>query len=206
MGEKRKFKVLTGIAIGAVVIIVTAISIAVLHPKDPELIPMVLQQTRVQDPSGAELPRQEVSLFFLDVESLKLVREKRALHLSTELPDRLKQIISALISGSDHGLKSTIPSGAILHEVYIDAESIAYLDFSRHLTDAHIGGTTAEITTINTILQTVLANFSDEIQHVQILIEGQQVVTIAGHIDISHPLALAPPRQLPSKDMTADSR
>ncbi len=206
MGEKIKSKVFTGIAIGGVVIIVAAISLAVLHPKDTELIPMVFQQTRGQAPSDADLPSQEVSLFFLDVESLKLVREKRTLHLSVELTDRLKQIISALISGSGRGLKSTIPNGALLYEAYVDAESIAYLDFSRHLTDAHIGGTTAEKSTIKTILQTVFANFPNEIQHVQILIEGQQVVTIAGHIDISHPLALTPEFQSQMKNITAYPR
>ena len=135
---------------------------------------------------------QDVDLFFFDVESIRLVREKRELHLSLELPNRLRQIIRVLISGSDHGLKGTIPSGTFLYEAYVDAQSTAYLDFSRHLAEAHIGGTTAEIITIKSILQTVFANFPEKIQSVQILIEGQEVNTIAGHIDISHPLVLTP--------------
>ena len=200
MGGNRKSKVIAGSAIGAAVIIVAAVCIAVLHRNRPESIPMVLQQTRMQEPADSKLPREDANLFFFDAESHKLVREKRAMHLTAELPNRLKQIIGALINGSDHGLMSVIPIGAILHEVYVDSESIAYLDFSRHLTHAHIGGTTAEMVTIKSILHTVYANFPKKIQRVQILIEGQQVTTIAGHIDISHPLALPSGFQLPMEE------
>ena len=191
MSVFRKLKVITGITLVAAVIIVVAISIAMLRPRRPEPIPMV-PQMRVQEPSDSQLPLQDVDFFFFDVESLRLVREKRELHLSLELPNRLKQIIHALISGSDHGLKSTIPSGTFLYEAYVDAQSTAYLDFSRHLAETHIGGTTAEIITIKSILHTVYANFPEKIQSVQILIEGQEVNTVAGHIDISHPLVLTP--------------
>ena len=192
MGVIRKLKVITGITLGAAIIIVAAVSIAMLRPRTPESTPMVPQQIHVQEPSDSQLPLQDVDLFFFDVEALKLVREKRALQLSPEFPNRLKQVIRALISGSDHGLKSTIPNGAILYEAYVDAQSTAYLDFSRHLAETHIGGTTGEIMTIKSILHTLYANFPDKIQSAQILIEGQEVNTIAGHIDISGPLVLSP--------------
>ena len=204
MGGIRKFKVITGIASGAAVIIVAAISINMLRPGKPESMPTEPQQTQVEEPSNSQLPLQEVDLFFFDVEALKLVREKRELHLSLEFPSRLKQIIRALISGSDHGLKSTIPGGVVLYEAFIDAQSTAYLDFSRHLADTHIGGTTAETMTIKSILQTVYANFPEKIQSVQILIEGQEVITIAGHIDISHPLVLSPDFQTPVEEKRAN--
>ena len=198
MRGNRHSKVNRRIAIGAAVILVVAISVAMLRPRGPEPIPMVPKML-VQEPSDSELPFQEIDLFFFDAESLRHVREKRELHLSLELPDRLKQIIRALISGSDHGLKSTVPGGTFLHEVYVDSQSTAYLDFSRHLAEMHIGGTTAEIITIKSILQTVCVNFPEKIQSVQILIEGQEVNTIAGHIDISHPLVLSHEIQVPAE-------
>ena len=198
MRGNRHSKVNRRIAIGAAVILVVAISVAMLRPSGPEPIPMVPKML-VQEPSDSELPLQEIDLFFFDAESLRHVREKRELRLSLDLPDRLKQIIRALISGSDHGLKSTVPGGTFLHEVYVDSQSTAYLDFSRHLAEMHIGGTTAEIITIKSILQTVYVNFPEKIQSVQILIEGQEVNTIAGHIDISHPLVLSPEIQVPAE-------
>ena len=98
--------------------------------------------------------------------------------------ERLKQIINALLEETPPTLINTIPKGTLLYEVYLDEQSTAYLDFSGALSAAHIGGTTAELLTVQTILNTVRANFGDDIQHVQILIEGQEVDTIAGHIDI----------------------
>ena len=198
MGGNRNSKVIRRIAIGAAVIIVVAISVAMFRPRGPEPIPMVPKML-VQEPSDSELPFQEIDLFFFDTESLRHVREKRELRLSLELPDRLKQIIRALISGSDHGLTSTVPGGTFLYEAYVDAQSTAYLDFSRHLAEAHIGGTAAEIITIKSILQTVYVNFPEKIQSVQILIEGQEVNTIAGHLDISQPLVLTPEFQVPAE-------
>ena len=74
--------------------------------------------------------------------------------------------------------------------MYLDDQSTAYLDFSSHLTEAHIGGTTAELLTVTAILKTVHMNFREQIQKVQILIEGQEFDTIAGHVNISSPLSL----------------
>lgn len=203
MGVIRKLKAITGIAVGAVVIIVAVISINMLRPGKPESIPMLPQQTKVEEPSDAQLPLHEVDLFFFDVESLNIVREKRQLNLSLEFPSRLKQIIRALINGSDHGLKNTIPGGVVLYEAYFDEHATAYLDFSRQLSESHIGGTTAETMTIKSILKTVNANFPEKIQSVQILIEGQEVTTIAGHVDISSPLALSTDFQTPAEENRA---
>ena len=63
MGGNRKSKVIAGIAVGAAVIIVAAVCIAVLHRNRPESIPMVLQQTRVQEPADSKLPREDANLF-----------------------------------------------------------------------------------------------------------------------------------------------
>ena len=44
---------------------------------------------------------------------------------------------------------------------------------------------------ISSILKTVQANFSDRIEQVHILIEGgQEIKSIAGHIDISRPFSI----------------
>ena len=50
------------------------------------------------------------------------------------------------------------------------------------------GGSTGEILTIYSIVDTLTLNFP-EIKDVQILVEGRKKDTIAGHIDITTPLA-----------------
>ena len=141
------------------------------------------------NPSGTPPPPQEVNLFLIDPTALTLVPVKieRRLH-TTELTMRLSQVIKALIQETPPNFRNPIPRGTLLNEVYIDSNQTAYLDFSKHLAEGHIGGTTAESLTVMAILKTVFDAFPDDIKQVQILIDGNQVKTLAGHLNLSQPL------------------
>ena len=143
------------------------------------------------NPSDTPPPPQEVNLFLLDATTLTLVPIKieRRLH-TDDLTKRLSQVVTALIQETPPNFRNTIPRGTELHEVYIDNQQTAYLDFSSHLTDGHIGGTTAEFLTVTAILKTVFDAFPDHIKQVQILIDGEEIKTIAGHLNLSQPLRL----------------
>ena len=143
----------------------------------------------ISEPAQTQI--QKCTLFFFDTNSLRLAGEERELELSQDVTERLKQTIIELLSDSISGLYQTIPKGTLLYEVYIDEQSTAYLDFSHHLKDEHIGSTTSEALTIAAILRTVKMNFPAEIRKVQILIEGLETDTIGGHVDISKPLNLS---------------
>ena len=67
-------------------------------------------------------------------------------------------------------------------------EEVAFLNFSKEISERHPGGSSAELQTIYSIVNTVTLNFPD-IKKVQLLIEGKKVNTLAGHIDISFPLS-----------------
>ena len=71
--------------------------------------------------------------------------------------------------------------------VFYDSDAFTlYLDFSSEFVAGHPGGSAAEYHTVSAILKTVSENFP-EIQAVQILIEGSQVSTIAGHLNARGP-------------------
>ena len=154
-------------------------------PTPPPLPPFIAALNKPQT------QLQKCTLFFFDTNSLRLAIEERELELSQDVTERLKQTITELLGDSSNGLYQTIPKGTLLHEVYIDKDRTAYLDFSRHLKDEHIGGTTSEALTVGAILRTVKANFPDQIRKVQILVEGLETDTLGGHIDISKPLHLS---------------
>lgn len=143
------------------------------------------------NPSDTPPPPQEINLFLLDPTALTLVpvKTERRLH-RTELTKRLSQVVTALIQETPPNFRNTIPRGTLLNEAYIDTQQTAYLDFSSHLSDGHIGGTTAELLTITAILKTVFDAFPDDIKQVQILIDGEEVKTLAGHLNLSQPLHL----------------
>ena len=140
------------------------------------------------NPSDTPPPPQEVNLFLIDPTALTLVPVKIERRLHTELTKRLSQVVKALIQETPPNFRNPIPRGTLLNEVYIDSDQTAYLDFSNHLADGHIGGTTAEGLTVMAILKTVFDAFPDDIKQVQILIDGNQVKTLAGHLNLSQPL------------------
>ena len=143
------------------------------------------------NPSDTPPPPQEINLFLLDPTSLTLVpvKTERRLH-RTELTKRLSQVVTALIQETPPNFRNTIPRGTLLNESYIDTQHTAYLDFSSHLSEGHIGGTTAELLTITAILKTVFDAFPDDIKQVQILIDGEEAKTLVGHLNLSQPLHL----------------
>ena len=153
----------------------------------------------ISEPAQTQL--QKCTLFYFDTNSLRLAGEERELDLSQDVTERIKQTIAELLKDPISGLYQTIPKGTLLYEVYVDEQSTAYLDFSHHLKDGHIGGTTSEALTVGAILRTVKVNFPDEIRKVQILIEGLETDTIGGHIDISKPLRLSLDLEVVSKQV-----
>ena len=156
----------------------------VVMPIAPPLIPTAA------NPSDTPPEPQDVNLFLLDATTFTLVPVKIERRLHRELTPRLNQVVRALIQETPPNFRNTIPRGTELNEVYIDSQQTAYLDFSSHLTDGHIGGTTAEFLTVTAILKTVFDAFPDDIKQVQILIDGKAVKTIAGHLNLSQPLRL----------------
>ncbi|SHJ40130.1 GerMN domain-containing protein [Desulfofundulus thermosubterraneus] len=83
------------------------------------------------------------------------------------------------------GLNPTIPPGTVLRDINIK-NGLAIVDFSRELKAKHWGGSTAELLTVYSIVNT-LTQFSS-VQRVQILVEGEPLKTLAGHLDTSGPL------------------
>lgn len=169
----------------AIMIILMSCDVQQTNPTPgPPATPVVISDS-------AETQLQKCTLFFFDINSLRLAGEERELNLPKDVTERLKQTVTELLGDSTSGLHQTIPTGTLLYEVYVDEQSTAYLNFSHHLKDGQIGGTTSEALTIAAILGTVRMNFADDIRKVQILIEGLETDTIGGHIDISKPLNLS---------------
>ncbi len=133
-------------------------------------------------------PPQNVNLFLLEPTTLELVAVKSERRLYAERTKRLKQIVTALIQAKPPDFRNPIPGGTELHEVYVDTQGTAYLDFSRHLTDGHIGGTQGEFLTVAAILKTIFDAFPNKIKQVQFLIDGNEIETLAGHLNLSQPL------------------
>lgn len=126
-----------------------------------------------------------ISLYFSNPAGLKLETEKRDVKKG-EPASEIKETIEELIKGPSGKLIRTIPEETKILGVRFDKETVS-LDFSKDITTKHPGGSSAEIQTIYSIVNTVVFNFND-FKKVQILIDGKKEKSLAGHIDISLPL------------------
>ncbi|MGD8329751.1 MAG: GerMN domain-containing protein [Acidobacteriota bacterium] len=103
------------------------------------------------------------------------------------LDAQVKRAVEELIHWNGTETISPVAPEAELREVWVSPGGIAYLDFDRSLFDFSGGGSLGELQTVYGIVATVTTSFP-EIVAVQLLIDGEQRETLAGHVDISMPL------------------
>ena len=94
---------------------------------------------------------------------------------------------SQLAAPAPPPLVSTIPKGATLRGIFVSQRNEAFVDLDPSIRTAHPGGTWQELLTVYTVVNALLTNLPN-LQDVQILIGGQEVDTLAGHVDLRRPL------------------
>lgn len=150
-------------------------------------------QAPVEEPPAPVTPRtlegsRAVTLFFAGADDPMIYRETREVGVGRRFDEQVRQVIEALIAGpGDAKGVSAIPDGTTLLAVSFDPDAATlFLDFSADLVAAHPGGSAAEYCTVAVIVRTVGENFP-EVRSVQLLVDGSQVDTIAGHIRADDP-------------------
>ncbi|HBG46190.1 MAG TPA: spore gernimation protein [Deltaproteobacteria bacterium] len=139
--------------------------------------------------AGRPTPKETkiVAIYFSDNEGLYLKPEKRSIDKGA-LSVEARAAIEELLEGPENtSLGNTLPDGTRLLSVTVEGQT-ATVDLSKEVIQNHPGGSSAEILTIYSIVNTLSLNFP-EIKDVQVLVEGQKRDTIAGHIDVTQPLA-----------------
>ena len=72
--------------------------------------------------------------------------------------------------------------------MFISEAGEAYVDLSKDVSTAHSGGTLDELLTIYTLVNALTENLP-AITAVQVLVDGKEVETLAGHVNLRRPLA-----------------
>lgn len=169
------------------IVIIVAIAFVAMLPIGPSLL-LALDKTD----EGASVLDSETSdksvvhLYFSDKENSFLTAEERVF-LNTDHPaDFGKMIVEALIEGPERSLVPTIPAGTKLRAFYVTKEGIAFVDLTDSVKDAHPGGVQSELLTIFSIVNSLVLNMS-QVDAVKILINGNESMTLAGHVDLRFP-------------------
>jgi len=128
-----------------------------------------------------------VTLYFSGEEGEYLTGEKREISNKESDQEEAREVIEELIKGPKERLIRTLPPRTKLLDVQIDERGIARVNFDRTLSRDHPGGSSAEIMTVYSIVNSLTLNFP-KIKKVQILIEGRGE-SITGHLVLDRPIS-----------------
>ena len=133
------------------------------------------------------LPRITASLFYGSPDGQALVQVRREVALAEGLVPQGREILSGQLQGAPAPYVSVVPEGTLLRAFYVTDRGDAFVDLSIEASSRHPGGSSAELLTVYAIVNAVTANLPT-IQRVQILIDGREADTLAGHVDLRRPL------------------
>lgn len=126
---------------------------------------------------------KDVVVFYGDPQSDKLKSYPTKIYKGGYIVNEVKQILIRLFENPPQEHTRVIPEGTVTREVYIDANSILYIDLSEEFMINNKGGTTLEYLSVYSIIKSIFSNFQ-EIRGVKLLINGIEQETVSGHLSI----------------------
>jgi len=127
-------------------------------------------------------------LFYVSDDGTRLTGVERDIAYGEGPLEQAREIISAQIAPVSEPFVSAVPPGTTVRALFMTEGGDAYVDLSREVTASHTGGTLDEILTVYTIVNALTANLP-AITSVQLLVEGKEVDTLSGHVDLRRPLS-----------------
>lgn len=131
--------------------------------------------------------RIRANLFVLSEDGTQLVSQEREVAFANETAEQARFLLEEQLKAPADSLATAIPEGTYLRAVYVTDRGEAFVDLSIDVSTKHTGGSLDELLTVYTIVNALAVNLPS-IASVQILIEGHEVDTLAGHIDLRQPL------------------
>jgi spore germination protein GerM len=109
---------------------------------------------------------------------------------------RAKQVLNTLLAGPVDAELRTLPPDAALLEFYLLPDGTGVADFSEALATSTPSGIASEQLAVESIARTLEANVP-QVKRLKILIHGQEVDTLAGHLDLTGTFPLSPAQPPP---------
>jgi len=130
-------------------------------------------------------PRVKTRLFWAsDSNDSTLAPVTVDLPLSNDPVLRAKQVLNTLLAGPVDAELRTLPPEAVLLAFYLLPDGTAIADFSEAMATSVPSGIVSEQLAVNSITRTLEANVP-QVRRMKILIHGQEVETLAGHLDLT---------------------
>lgn len=140
-------------------------------------------------PSGGQT--QTITLYFPSYADGDLTSETRSLKLSSDNIKAIRQVLLALIEGSHQGHGSALSPSTTIRAVFLTPDGTAIIDLSQEALANFLPGIESESLAIYSIVDSLCANIS-QVKAVKFLVQGQEVQTLDGHIDLTGAFAPEP--------------
>ena len=181
---------LTGAALGSLVFI----GLPRWFPPPPRGVRPTASAASAVAPSGDV--KQQLSpgrkikahLYYVAEDGMGLTSTEREVSFGEGPVEQARQIVIAQISPVVEPTVSAIPQGTTLRALFLSDKGEAFVDLSKEVVSAHPGGTLNELLTVYTIVNVLTTNLP-AVTSVQVLVDGKEVETLVGHVDLRRPLA-----------------
>lgn len=140
-------------------------------------------------PAAPVVPGRRIKarLFYVSEDGTTLTAIERDVPFADNAVDQAREIAAAQVAPVALPLVSPVPAGTVVRSVFISPSGQAYVDLSREVQSAHSGGTLAELLTVYSLVDALTVNLP-AISAVQLLVDGKEADTLAGHVDVRRPL------------------
>jgi hypothetical protein len=141
-------------------------------------------------PAAAPAPpgrKIKARLFYVADDGTHLTGVEREVAYGEGAVAQAREIVAAQIAPVPEPLVNAVPAGTGLRSLFISDRGDAYVDLTREVVSSHPGGADAELLTVYTIVDALAANLP-AVRAVQILVDGKEVDTLAGHVDLRRPI------------------
>jgi spore germination protein GerM len=154
---------------------------------------------------GSPVRKIRARLFYVTEDGLRLRAVERDVPFGANAVEQAEALVREQLQPAPPPLLNALPQGTGLRAVFLTAAGDAYVDLTQEATANHTGGSLDELFSVYAIVNVLTSNLP-AIGRVQILVEGKEVDSLAGHIDLRHPLprsdrwAEVPPASQPAED------
>ena len=125
-------------------------------------------------------------LFYVSEDGMRLVGVERDVPFGETPPQQAQALIEEQLKPAPAPLLAPLPASTSLRSVFVTQTGEAYVDLSKDAVTAHTGGSLDELFSVYAIVNTLTVNLP-AITRVQILVDGKETDSLAGHIDLRGP-------------------
>ena len=151
--------------------------------------PRAARPNAVAPPVAPAAPGRKIKarLFYVADSGTKLTSVERDVPYGESPIEQAKAIVEAQIAPVADPWISPVPPGTRLRALFVTTKGEAYVDLSGEVASAHPGGSLNEMLTVYSLVDALTVNLL-AVSTVQVLVDGKEVDTLAGHVDLRRPL------------------